>query len=172
MPSCVRAGTSTQSAVSPSSTTGFVPVSSHCARLALGPGADAVDRVAVAVLVEGDRAPGRAGGERRRAGRRGPSRRAASVASTADERNGPGQRDAAHLLEHDHHVDEAEAEAAVLLGHEQPGPAEVDQLAATASSVKPASARRRHRPHVAPAALLGEERRGRSAAARPARRRT
>ena len=43
-----------------------------------------------------------------------------------------GERQPAHLLEHDDDVDEPEPSAAVRLGDEQPGPAELGDLAPTA----------------------------------------
>ena len=81
--------------------------------LAAGPGADAVDHVAVARPRRARPCPGWRPTPATPAGRRGRGRRAARVASTAEDRNGPGQRPRPISSEHDHHLEQAPARAAV-----------------------------------------------------------
>ena len=89
-PSCVRAGTSAQSAPCAVEHHRLDAGEQPAARLAAGPRADAVDRRRRGRPPRGPPCRAWAGRERRRAGRRGRAGAAASVASTADDRNGPG----------------------------------------------------------------------------------
>ena len=77
--------------------------------LRVGPGADAVDGVAVAQLVEGDRAPGGAGGERARAGRRGRGAGRRAWRAPPTRRTGPGTAPGPSPRARRHEVDEARA---------------------------------------------------------------
>ena len=95
-------------------------------RLAAGAGAHGRERLAVALLAEGDGAAAGAGGQV------GQQLGGAEGAGGQRGRDGggeerAGQRDAAHLLEDDARLEQAGAGAAVLRGDEEAGPAEVDE---------------------------------------------
>ena len=129
MPCWVRAGTRTQSAVWPSSTIVFDAGEPPRAGLAAGAGADAVDHVAVAVLVDRDGATRGARRERRRAGRRArgaapPSVRQHRATTGTDPGSGSRPISSSTTIISSSPM----PEPAVLLGHQQPDPAEVDEL--------------------------------------------
>ena len=94
--------------------------------LAAGPGAHGAERLAVALLADGDGAAAGAGGEvaQQLGGAEGAGRQRGGH-GRGEERT--GQRDAAHLLEHDARLEEAGTDATLVLGDEEAGPAEVDQ---------------------------------------------
>ena len=153
IPSCVRAATITQSAVWPSSTSGFSPLSTQSAPLRRA-GTDAVDRITVAELVQRDRAALRAVGETlEEAVRAQPPCRERRFDRGREVR--AGERDAPHLLEHDDRIDETQAEATLLLGDEDAGPAELDDLVPDAGVE--AALVVAHRPHVRARRAVGQE---------------
>ena len=115
-----------QSAVCPSTTKGLSPVSTHWAPLRRARVRTVPQRLAVPLLAEGDGAPAGAGGQ--------VGQQLGGAEGAGGQRGGhgrgeerAGQRDAAHLLEDDAHLEQAGAGAAVVLGHQQAGPAELDQ---------------------------------------------
>ena len=80
----------------------------------------------------------------------------------------PGERHPTHLLEHDHQVDQAQPEPALGLGHQQAGPAELDELGPDV--VGGADARRPSSPARSADGLSWPGRPGPSPAGRPGRR--
>ena len=89
----------------------------------------------------------------------------ASVASTAEEKNGPGTTRAAELLEQQRQVEHRQPGAAVRLGNDQAGPAELRHL--PVERAREAVLVARHLAHEARRALAGEELARRSAAGAP-----
>ena len=168
-PSWVRAGTRIQSAVWPSTTVALVPVSVHRPLLRLARVRMRSTTSPWPGLVDGDRAPGGAGGRATRRRSSSPSRRAASVGLHRRREERPDERRPAHLLHHHHEVDHAEAQPAGLLGDEQAGPPQVDDLVPHVVGRSPA--RRRAAAATATAGTTGRARRAPRRAARPGRRR-
>ena len=125
-PSSLRATTMTQSAVWPSMTKGFSPVSTHCA---------ALRRARVRTVASGSpwpcspraMVPRRVPAARSASSSVAPRARAASVAATAEEKYGPGSGMRPICSKHDARLEQAGAGAAVLGGDEEAGPAEVDE---------------------------------------------
>ncbi len=93
----------------------------------VGAYACAFDGITPALLFERDRAPLRAGRERRELFVEAECARG----ERREDRGGEvrtGERRASHLLLHHDRVDDAEPETALFLGHEQRRPAQVDEL--------------------------------------------
>ena len=146
-PSSLRATTMTQSAVCPSITKGFSPVSTHCA---------ALRRARVRTVASGSpwpcspraMVPRRVPAARSARSSVAPRARAASVAATAEEKNGPGNG-RRPICSSTMHVSSRPAPVPPCsAGDQEAGPAEVDQR----RPQRGRDARRRRRPAGAAAA--------------------